>query len=82
FTFAVYLLLWTNIHGAITAGTAAFVGALFSEAFGISMGIVEWYVVLTLPIAALVFYSKYEWLENLLKTFVVFLGLIVVLTVL
>lgn len=81
FTFGIYLFLWTNIHGAITATAAAFADAITRTTVGVSFGIVPWYVVITVPVAALLFSSSYQRVENILKPSVVLLGGIIVLAV-
>ena len=82
FTFGIYLLLWTNIHGAITATAAAFADAITRTTVGVSLGIVPWYVLITAPVAALIYFSRYQRLENLLKASVILLGGIILLAVL
>lgn len=81
FTFGVYLLLWTNIHGAVTATAASFADAIARTTVGVSLGIVPWYVLITVPVAALVYFSRYQSLENVLKASVVLLGGVILLAV-
>jgi len=80
-TFFIFLLFWTNILGAVTGGAAAFINAFASQQFGLSLGVVPWYVILIVPTAILVLFSRYQWLENFLKLFVILLGILIVLGV-
>lgn len=80
-TFFIYLVFWTVITGAVAGGAASFMNAILPEVAGIGMSFFSWYVVLVALIATLVFLSRYEWLETLLKGFVVLLGGLIILGV-
>jgi len=81
-TFGITLFLWTMTLGAIAGGTASFVDAFFDQAFGISLGVVAWYVLLVVPTGVLIYFSTYQLLENFLKLFVVGLGILLVFSAL
>lgn len=80
-TFFIYLFFWTNILGAVAGGASAFMNAIFSQLWGIELGIVPWFIILVGLSGVLVFVSRYQWLENILKVFVIALALLIILGV-
>jgi Mn2+/Fe2+ NRAMP family transporter len=78
-TFFIYLFLWTNILGAVAGGASAFLNAFVAESFGVDLGILPWYVVLVGVAGTLVFLSRYQWLENVMKLFVIGLAFLIIL---
>ncbi|MFW5905706.1 MAG: Nramp family divalent metal transporter, partial [archaeon] len=75
-TLAIYLVGWTTILAAVGFTSATFAGALVSGVTEIQL-----YVILIGLSIALTLFSRYHWIENLMKVFVVSLASLVVLGV-
>ncbi|MFB6110717.1 MAG: Nramp family divalent metal transporter [Halodesulfurarchaeum sp.] len=76
FTMLVYLVGWTVILASVGFSAATFLDALVPV-----LSAIQLYILLIAVAVALTIVSRYDWLENLMKGFVVVLGGLIVLGV-
>ncbi|MFB6114605.1 MAG: Nramp family divalent metal transporter [Halodesulfurarchaeum sp.] len=73
-TMAIYLVGWTVILAAV-----GFTSATFAAAVVPGLSAIQLYVVLVALAMALTLFSRYQWLENIMKVFVIALASLVIL---